>query len=204
MSLLDRFNCTSHLVGAMMALAGAAVLVVNAAGEGDAVKLFSFSVYGSCLFFLYLISTLYHRPDGRKKALLRLLDHQAIYLLIAGTYTPLTLVTLRDSLGIDMFVAVWAMALFGIILDLVYKSKKRIIPVIIYLIMGWMALFALDALLEIMPAAGVFWLVMGGAFYTLGVGLFILNHWYPWAHALWHLLVLAGSISHYFTILLYV
>lgn len=203
-SPIDRFNFISQLIGAILALTGATVLVVKAAAEGEPLKLLSFAVYGGSLFFLYLISSLYHRPNGRDKSLLRLLDHQAIYLLIAGTYTPFTLVLLRDSIGLRMFVAIWAMALFGIIFDLIYKSKKRIIPVIIYLIMGWMALFALESLLASMPAMGVRWLVAGGVFYTLGVLFFILNHWYPWAHAIWHLFVLAGSISHYMMILLYI
>lgn len=204
MTLIDRFNYTSQLIGTVLSLAGTAVLIAKAIDESDPLKLLSFSIYGGSLSFLYLISTLYHRPDGRKKTLLRLLDHQAIYLLIAGTYTPFTLVLLREGIGQSMFIAIWAMALFGIIFDLVYTSKKRIVPVILYLIMGWMALVALDPLMANMPAEGFSGLVMGGVFYTLGIGLFILNHWYPWAHPIWHVFVLAGSITHYFVILLYI
>lgn len=199
----ERLNSMSHLVGAVAAFAGVVLLMVRVAEGGDLIKTISFSIYGVTLFFLYLVSTLYHGLSGRPKSLFRLLDHQAIYLLIAGTYTPFTLVTLRDSAG-WMFAAIWGLALCGIILDMVYKSQQRIVPVIVYLAMGWMVLFALDPLLSALPAGGFQWLLTGGLFYTLGVVFFILDHWYPWAHVIWHLFVLAGSVSHYFAILLYV
>jgi hemolysin III len=199
----ERLNSLSHLVGAVAAFAGVVLLLVRVAEGGDLIKIISFSIYGVTLFFLYLVSTLYHGLSGRPKSLFRLLDHQAIYLLIAGTYTPFTLVTLRDSAG-WMFAVIWGLALFGIILDAVFKSQQRIVPVIVYLAMGWMVLFALDPLLSSLPAGGFQWLLAGGLFYTLGVVFFILDHWYPWAHVIWHLFVLAGSVSHYFAILLYV
>jgi hemolysin III len=200
----ERFNSISHLVGAILALAGMVVLVVHAANDGEARKVVSFSVYGATLFALYLISTLYHGLKGRAKSLFRILDHQAIYLLIAGTYTPFTLVTLNGSVGWWLFGAIWGMALAGILFDVFYQSKQRIFPVVIYLLMGWMIVFALEPLLATYPPEGFRWLLAGGVFYSLGIIFFILDHWYPWAHGIWHLFVLAGSISHYFSILFYI
>lgn len=199
----ERFNSISHLVGAVLALAGVVVLIVLGAGDGDAREVVSFSVYGTTLFVLYLISTLYHSFRGRSKSVFQILDHQAIYLLIAGTYTPFTLVVLSGTVGWLIFSATWAMALVGIVLDAVHPGGKRIVPMMIYIVMGWMIVFALDPLLSSLPPEGFKWLLTGGICYTLGVIFFILDHWYPWAHGVWHVFVLAGSASHYFSILLY-
>lgn len=200
----EKFNSLSHLVGAILALVGVVILMVQVGETGSLLRLVSFSVYGTTLFFLYLVSTLYHSMIGRRKSIFRLLDHQAIYLLIAGTYTPFTLITLNGVVGWSLFCAIWAMAAFGIILDVLHHRKQRIVPVIIYLAMGWLALLALEPLLASLPQQGFRWLLAGGVFYTLGVFFFTLSHWYPWAHFIWHLFVLAGSISQYFAILLYV
>lgn len=200
----ERVNSISHLAGAILALIGVVILMVQVAETGSVWKIVSFSIYGASLFFLYLVSTLYHSLIGRRKSIFRLLDHQAIYLLIAGTYTPFTLITLNGLVGWWLFSAIWAMAVFGIILDVVHESKQRIVPVVIYLVMGWLALLTLEPLLATLPPEGFRWLLTGGVLYSLGVIFFILNHWYPWAHFIWHLFVLAGSICHYFAILLYV
>ncbi len=200
----ERFNSISHLFGAILALIGAVVLVVHAANDGEVRKIISFSVYGTTLFALYLTSTLYHGLRGRSKSLFRMLDHQAIYLLIAGTYTPFTLLVLDESPGWWLFGAIWGMAVAGILLDTFYQSKQRIFQVVIYLAMGWLIVFALEPLLASYPPEGFRWLLAGGLFYTLGIIFFILDHWCPWAHGVWHLFVLAGSVSHYFSILLYV
>ena len=200
----ERFNSISHLFGAILALIGAVVLVMHAASDGEVRKIISFSVYGITLFALYLISTLYHGLRGRSKSVFRMLDHQAIYLLIAGTYTPFTLVVLDENTGWWLFGAIWGMALAGILLDTFYQSKQRILQVVIYLVMGWLIVFALKPLLESYPPVGFHWLLAGGVLYTLGVIFFILDHWYPWAHGIWHLFVLAGSACHYFSILLYI
>lgn len=198
------FNSVSHLVGAAAAFAGAAVLVVLAANDGDVRKIVAFSVYGLSLFLLYLMSTLYHGLEGRAKAVFRALDHQSIYLLIAGTYTPFTLVTLRGAVGWWLFAAIWALAAFGMVLDALPRKGRRIIPVVIYLVMGWMVVFALDPLLVALPMAGMRWLLAGGIFYTAGVVFYALDSRYSWAHGVWHLFVLAGSVSHYCAILFYV
>ena len=199
----ERLNSISHLIGAVFALAGAAVLVTFAAIDGDATKIVSFSIYGFTLFLLYLISTLYHSLAGPAKRVFQVLDHQAIYLLIAGTYTPFTLVVLKGAVGWWMFGAIWGLALFGIVLDALPRKGARVVPIIIYLVMGWLCLFALDSIIEALPPAGFRWLLAGGIFYTSGVVFFLLDHWHPRFHGIWHLFVLAGSISHYFAILLY-
>ena len=205
----EKFNTISHFVGAVFALAGAVVLIVMAANDGGLRKIVSFTVYGSALFSLYLVSTLYHGLDGKAKFIFRILDHQAIYLLIAGTYTPFALVTLRnDGIGWWLFMAIWVMAIVGIALDITLEAvlprNKRIVPVVIYLLMGWLIVFALDPLLATLPAEGFYWLLVGGIFYTVGVSFFILNHWYGWAHNVWHLFVMAGSACHYISIAFYV
>jgi hemolysin III len=199
----ERFNSISHLIGAILALAGGAVLVTMAAINGDALKIVSFSVYGVTLFLLYLISTLYHSLRGPSKALFQILDHQAIYLLIAGTYTPFTLVALRGAIGWLMFGAIWGLAAIGMVLDALPRKGARVVPIIIYLVMGWLCVFALNPIIAALPPAGFRWLLAGGIFYTSGVVFFILDHWYPRCHGIWHLFVLAGSVSHYFAILLY-
>jgi hemolysin III len=200
----ERFNGISHLVGAALALAGAVVLVVMAAQDGGARRITAFSVYGATLFLLYLISTLYHSLPGRAKHIFRVLDHQAIYLLIAGSYTPFTLVTLNGTVGWWLFGAIWGMAILGLALDALPRRGARVVPFVIYFTMGWLILLALDPLLEALPRAGFHWLLAGGIFYTSGIVFFALDRRYPWMHGVWHLFVLAGSICHYVAILLYV
>jgi hemolysin III len=198
----ERFNSISHLVGASLALAGGVVLVTFAAKDGDFKRIVSYSVYGVTLFLLYLISTLYHSLPGPAKRVIRVLDYQAIYLLIAGTYTPFVMIALKGAQGWWMFGIIWGLAVIGIILEPLSNTGPRVVPVIIYLIMGWLCVFTLEPIVAALPPAGFYLLVAGGIFYTLGIVFYILDHWYPWCHEIWHLFVLAGSISHYFSILL--
>jgi hemolysin III len=198
----EKFNSITHLVGAVLALAGAVVLISLAALEGRPERILSYSVYGLTLFLLYLFSTLYHSLPGRAKRVFRVLDHQAIYLLIAGTYTPFIIIAMDGAVGWWMFGAIWGLAAVGILLDAPPRRGIRVVPVIIYLLMGWMCLFALDPIIAALPAAGFNWLVAGGIAYTVGIVFYVLDHWLPWSHGVWHLFVLAGSISHYFSILL--
>lgn len=198
----ERFNSISHLVGASLALMGAAVLVTFAAMGGDSSKIVSYSVYGITLFLLYLISTLYHSFRGRAKRVFRVLDHQAIYLLIAGTYTPFIVVALDGARAWLMFGGIWGLAVFGIILDAIQREGVRIVPLIVYVVMGWLCVFSLDPIIAALPPEGFSWLVAGGVFYTSGIVFFVLDHWYPWCHGIWHLFVVAGSVSHFFSILL--
>jgi hemolysin III len=201
----ERLNGYSHLLGAVAAATGLAVLVELAARQGDAWKLVSFSIYGASLFLLYLFSTLYHSTRGRAKSILQKFDHNAIYLLIAGSYTPFTLVTLRGAWGWTLFGLIWGLAVLGIVVDSLHnKNAHRILPMAIYLVMGWLVLIAFKPLLAALPYAAVLWLVAGGLFYTLGIVFYALDKKLRHAHGIWHLFVLAGSISHYLAVLLYV
>lgn len=202
----ESFNTITHLIGAVFALAGAVVLVVFASLKGDPWKIVSFSVYGFCLFTLYLVSTLYHGLNGRAKSVFYVLDHQAIYLLIAGTYTPFTLVTLPGAWGWSIFGVIWGIAIVGFVLDAlpVVQRGRRILPVIIYVVMGWTVVIALDPLLQQLPETGFKWLLIGGLLYTGGIIFYALSNKFVYAHGIWHLFVLAGSVSHYAAILLYV
>ena len=201
----ERLNSYSHLLGAVAATAGLAVLVVLAGRQGDAWKLVGFSVYGSTLVLLYLFSTLYHSVRGRAKTILQKFDHHAIYLLIAGTYTPFTLVTLRGPWGWSLFGVVWGLAVLGIVVDSLHsRNARRILPVAIYVLMGWIALVALGPLIAALPRFGLLWLVGGGLFYTVGIVFYVLDKKLRHAHGIWHLFVLAGSLCHYVAILLYV
>jgi hemolysin III len=198
----ERFNSISHLVGASLALVGGAVLVTFAAMSGEIDKIVSYSVYALTLFLLYLISTLYHSFPGPAKNVLRVLDHQAIYLLIAGTYTPFAMVALQGSLGWWLLGAIWGLAAIGVVLDGLRRTGPRIASLLLYLLMGWFCVFALDSFVSALSPASLGWLIAGGIFYTTGVVFFVLDNWYPWCHGVWHLFVIAGSASHYFSILL--
>jgi hemolysin III len=201
----ERLNSVTHLLGTVAAAAGLAVLVALAAQQGDGWKLVSFSVYGASLFLLYLFSTLYHSTRGRAKPVLAKLDHAAIYLLIAGSYTPFTLVTLRGAWGWTLFGMIWGLAVLGIVVDSLHtKGARRILPMTIYIVMGWLVLIAFKPLIAALPYAGILWLVGGGLFYTLGIVFYALDKKLRHAHGIWHLFVLAGSISHYLAVLLYV
>lgn len=199
----ERFNSISHLVGAVLAMIGVTVLVTVAGIQGGVLRIVSFSVYGVTLFLLYLFSTLYHSLRGRAKQVFKVLDHVAIYLLIAGTYTPFSLLVLKGQTGWWMFGAIWTLAGIGILIDSIPHERRRVLPMIIYLTMGWLIVFALEPLVATLPPAGVRGLVAGGLFYTFGVIFYALDSRFSWSHGVWHLFVLAGSISHYLTILIY-
>ena len=196
----ERFNSISHLVGASLALVGGAILVTQAALTGDVPRIVSFSVYAVTLFSLYFASTLYHSFPGRAKRIFRVIDHQAIYLLIAGTYTPFAVLVLKTVGGWYLLAAVWAMAIFGMVLDAVRRTGPRIGSIILYVAMGWFCVLAWDSLTVLLSPVVLGWMIVGGVFYTSGIAFYILDSWYPWCHGIWHLFVLAGSISHYFAI----
>ncbi|WP_295444201.1 hemolysin III family protein [uncultured Thiodictyon sp.] len=199
----ERFNSITHLVGAVLALIGVTVMVTLAGVAGETTRIISFTVYGVTLFLLYLSSTLYHSLRGRAKAIFQVFDHHAIYLLIAGTYTPFTLVALKGEIGWWLFGAVWGLALLGMVIDTLRGKGGRGLSVAIYLLMGWLIVFALRDIIAALPAAGFGWLLAGGLFYTIGVIFYALDGRWPWCHGVWHLFVLAGSVSHYLAILLY-
>lgn len=200
----ERLNALTHLIGAALALAGSIVLIVLAARGGDFWKIVGVAVYGTTLVLLYSLSTLYHSIRGRAKDVLRELDHHSIYLLIAGSYTPFCLVTLRGPWGWSLFGAVWALAAIGSLEELRPKRGGRTLSVVLYAVMGWMVLVALNPLIKKLGPIGLSWLIAGGLFYTIGIIFYALDKRMKHAHGIWHLFVLAGSAAHYIAILRYV
>jgi hemolysin III len=200
----EKFNALTHLVAAIAALAGAVVLVVLAGMTGDPWKIVGVSIYGATLVLLYTFSVLYHSVRGPAKDFLRELDHHGIYLLIAGSYTPFCLVTLRGTWGWSLFGAVWGLAVLGGLQELRAKSEARIMSIVIYVVMGWAALAALVPLWHALGTAGFAWVVAGGLFYTVGIVFYALDTRIVHAHGVWHLFVMAGSAAHYVAILRYV
>jgi len=153
---------------------------------------------------LYFFSTLYHSTKGSLKPLFQKLDHIGIYLLIAGSYTPFVLVSLSGAWGWSLFGVIWGLAVIGILLDCFSSDERRIIQLIIYVLMGWIAIIAINPLIESLSMAGFLWLLGGGLFYTFGIVFYILDLKKYHFHGIWHLFVLAGSVTHYFTIMYYV
>ena len=200
----ERLNALTHLAGAVAALAGAVVLIVLASLGGDPWKVVSVTIYGLTLLLLFTFSTLYHSLRGRAKNVLRVLDHQSIYLLIAGSYTPFCLVSLRGAWGWSLFGVVWGLALIGGLQDLRPRSEARVLSVVIYLLMGWVALLAWAPLLRALGPSGFAWLAAGGALYTIGIVFYALDSRLKHAHGLWHLFVIGGGATHYLVILNYV
>lgn len=198
------FNSISHLAGAIAGLFGLIVLVMVAVQSGDPWKIVSFSIYGFTLLFLFAASTLYHSTRGKAKDFFQMLDHHGIYLMIAGTYTPFTLVTLRETWGWTIFSIIWALAAIGILIDTFQRHGRRILPLIIYMVMGWLIVIALKPLLRELSLGGFVMLLLGGLLYTVGVVFYVLDHRVSYFHGIWHLFVLGGSILHYFTVLYFV
>jgi hemolysin III len=200
----ERFNSLSHLVGTVLALVGASVLITQSALQTDPWKIVSFSIYGAMLFALYLASTLYHALRGRAKAVFKKLDHCSIYLLIAGSYTPFALVSLRGPWGWSLLGAVWTLAVLGIVQEIWLARGERVLSLVIYVLMGWLALVAVVPLWQALTPAGFAWLAAGGACYTLGIAFYATDHKLRHGHGIWHLFVLAGSTCHFITMALYV
>lgn len=200
----ERLNGYTHLIGGIAAAIGLVALIADAGRAGGALKIVSCSIYGITLVLLFTFSTLYHSLRGPAKAVFRKLDHVSIYLLIAGTYTPFTLVSLGGGWGWSIFGIVWGLAGIGIALDALHQGGSRAAQVAIYLIMGWLILIAMHRLVAVLPPAAIAWLVVGGLFYTVGIIFYGIDERMRHAHGIWHLFVLAGSISHYFAVLLYV
>ncbi|MBI5084525.1 MAG: hemolysin III family protein [Acidobacteria bacterium] len=196
-------NAVTHGLGALLGVAGLVVLVVRAALEGTAVQVVAAAVYGSSLILLYAVSTLYHAlTNGRAKRVFRILDHCLIYVLIAGTYTPFTLVTLRGAWGWSLFGAVWGLAVMGVVFKIFFTGRLHLLSTAAYVLMGWMAVVAIVPLWRALPGAALAGLVAGGLFYSLGVIFFASSRRY--AHAVWHVFVLTGSVCHFAVVLRYV
>jgi len=200
----ETINAVTHGLGAVLGAVGLTVLVVLAALRGDAWQIASCSIYGATLVLLFTGSTLYHSfRSPRVKHVFRIIDHSSIYLLIAGTYTPFLLVSLRGRWGWSLFGVVWGLALAGIVFQIFFVRRFRLLQTLLYLAMGWLALVAARPLLASVPKPGLLWLLAGGLFYSLGA-VFYLWKRLPFHHGIWHLFVLAGSACHYFAILFYV
>ncbi|MBP2626524.1 MAG: channel protein, hemolysin family [Firmicutes bacterium] len=197
-------NAVTHGIGTLLAVAGLVLLTVFAYLYGEVWHILSFSIYGTTLVLLYLASTLYHSfTNERLKYIFKILDHSAIYLLIAGTYTPFTLVPLHGVLGWTVFGLVWGFAVLGIVLKVFFVGRFKFISTLCYLFMGWFIIIAIKPLIATVATLGIMWLLIGGLFYTLGSVFYLWNK-LPYNHAIWHLFVLAGSISHFIAVFFYV
>lgn len=188
----------------LFAVAGASVLITLTVVQGDFYKIVGTSIYGAMLIVLYGISTLYHSiPSAKPKAILQKLDHISIYLFIAGSYTPFTLVTLKGSVGWWIFGIIWGLAAIGMFCEFTLAKKTRIPSLLIYLFMGWLIIFAIKDLMLALAFPGVVLLAVGGIFYTVGVFFFVLDEKFKHFHGIWHLFVMGGSVFQYFSIALY-
>ncbi len=197
-------NAITHGLGLALSIAGLVILTVFASLRGGAWHVVSVSVYGATLVMLYAASTFYHAlPQPRAKRIFRILDHSAIYLLIAGTYTPFTLVNLRGGWGWALFGSVWGLAVVGTLLEIFGRRRVKWLSLAFYLGMGWLVAIAARPLAQNMAPGGLLLIGLGGLAYCLGV-LFYVRRRMPYHHAVWHLFVLAGSVLHYFSVLLYV
>jgi len=200
----EKFNAWTHLVGAVAASVGAIWLLVLASLQGNPWKIVSVAIYGVTLMVLYSVSTVYHSVRGRAKVVMQKLDHLSIYLLIAGSYTPFCLVSLRGPWGWSLFGVVWALAVIGMLQEIKPRSEARILSIVIYAVMGWIVLVAVKPLLATLGVAGFAWLAGGGVLYTLGIIFFALDHRLRHAHGIWHLFVIAGSVLHFIAVFFYV
>jgi hemolysin III len=195
------FNSITHGIGALLSIAGLVILTVFASARGNAWHVVSFSIFGSSMFLLYLSSALYHSITVKKiKNLFARFDHAAIFLLIAGTYTPFVLTTIRGPLGWTLFGIIWGLAIIGIVIRFIYLTRFRKLMVGIYVAMGWLFLIAIVPMVKNLPPISIAFLFIGGGCYSLGV-IFYAWRSLKYGHGIWHLFVLAGSITHFFSVL---
>jgi hemolysin III len=200
----ERLNGYSHLAGALLALPGVAVLLTLAAQRGDPWRIVSLSIYGATLVLLFTISTLYHSVRGRAKNVLRKLDHSAIYLLIAGTYTPFTLVSLNGAWGWSLFGVIWGLAVFGIVQEVTIARGARWLSLGIYLVMGWLAVVAVVPLARALSWNGMGWVAAGGLVYTAGIVFYVFDERFRHWHGIWHFFVMGGSATHFAAIAMFI
>ncbi|HET7061595.1 MAG TPA: hemolysin III family protein [Nitrosospira sp.] len=197
-------NSISHGLGLVAALVGTPFLITHAVRHGNIGFVVGVSLFSTTTIFLYLASTIYHAlPPGKAKRVFRVLEHCAIFLLIAGTYTPFTLGVLHGVWGWVLLSAIWGLATAGVVLKVFYGASLPILSTALYLFMGWMVVIAADLLVTKMPTPGLLWLVAGGLSYTVGVIFFAIDSRLQYAHLIWHLFVLAGTTCHYFAVLWY-
>ncbi|MHB1566809.1 MAG: PAQR family membrane homeostasis protein TrhA [Acidiferrobacter sp.] len=199
----ERFNSWSHIVGAALAATGGVVLIVLTALRGDAWRVVAVSIYSVVLVLLYTISSLYHGLTGRARRVFQRLDYVAIYLLIAGTYTPFTLGPLRGHWGWTLFGVLWTLAVVGIVQEFI-PQKTRTLSLILYVVMGWLIVVALNPLVRTVAPGGIALLVLGGLLYSVGIIFFVFDEKWRYGHEIWHVFVLAGSVAQYAAVLFYV
>ena len=200
----ELLNVITHGLGFLLSIAAFVLLVVYASLDGDAWHIVSFSIYGFSLVTLYLASTLFHSarsPKLRKR--LNVFDHSAIYVLIAGTYTPFLLVTLRGPWGWSLLGVIWGLAIAGVIFKLFFTGKYDVMSAIVYVLMGWIIIIAIKPMNENLPPEGLYWLIGGGILYMIGAGFYLLNKM-PYNHAIFHIWVLLGSFAHFIAVFKYV
>ena len=197
-------NSISHGIGLGGALIGTPFLIMHAVRQGDAGFIVGTSVFSMSTILLYLASTLYHAwPIGKVKRCFRIIEHSAIFILIAGTYTPLALGILRGAFGWTLFGVIWGLAIAGVVLKAFYKTAHPILFTCLYLLMGWLIVVAVAPLFARMSTAGLFWLIAGGLSCTAGVAFFATDSRLKYGHLIWHLFVIAGTTCHYFMVLWY-
>ncbi len=198
------FNAVTHGIGVLLGIWGFSLLVIKAIKYTTVIGTVSVTVFGFTMVVLYLASTLYHSIASRKiKPILKIIDHSSIFLLIAGTYTPFTLITLQGPWGWSIFVAVWTLAFVGIFLEVLPIHKSKVFSLVLYLLMGWIVVVAIVLLIRTIPRGGLYWLVAGGLSYTFG-SIFYMMKRYRYTHGVWHLFVLFGTIAHFFAVYFYV
>jgi len=200
----ERFNSITHIVGSVLAIIASVVAIHAVIARGrDAITITAMATYGAMLIVLYLSSTLYHSLRGKAKRVFHVFDHCAIYLLIAGTYTPLTLITLRGAWGWWLFGIVWALAIAGVLKDTLLHGRYRPTSVVLYILMGWLVLVAIKPLRLAMPSDGIAWIAAGGVVYMAGLIFFALSKRVAHMHGVWHLCVIGGSACHYVALMRY-
>jgi hemolysin III len=198
------FNTVTHAVGVLLSIIGAAALITKAIMSQNVLKIFSAVVFGGSLVLLYTSSTFYHAMSTTSwKSKLKLLDHSAIFILIAGTYTPFLLVALKDQIHVSFIISMWGIALFGITYKLFAIKKFKLLSTLIYLAMGWMAVFKIKTFYHHLPLQASMWILAGGLFYSLGTIFYSMERM-KYHHAIWHLFVLGGSVSHFIAIYYYI
>ncbi|MBC7742445.1 MAG: hemolysin III family protein [Bdellovibrionaceae bacterium] len=200
----ERFNSITHLLGVVLACIGVSLLIANSINKGDVYKITAFTIYGIILIGLYSVSTIYHSIQGPWKNFFRQMDYLSIYVMIAGTYTPFTLITLRGVWGWSLFAVIWTLAILGIIQEIILGKKTRRYSLIIYLLMGWLITIALKPLIASIAPAGIWWLVAGGLSYTIGVIFFVFDEKVRHFHGVWHLFVMGGSLFQFICLFFYV
>lgn len=197
-------NSISHGIGLIAAIAGVPFLINNAFQHGDAKFIVGVIIFSVTTILLYFASTIYHLlPIGKIKRLFNVIDHSVIFLMIAGTYTPFTLGVLHGAWGWSLFGIIWGFAIIGIILKVFNKASSPLVSNCLYLLMGWVVLIAIDPLFARIPTTGLLYLLAGGLFYTVGIIFYITDSRFQYGHLIWHIFVIAGTLSHYFAVLWY-